>query len=382
MTKSSRLNFAIAVLFFFYGFNFSGLGHVFSQEDNGNETITLGAIIPLSGALASIGMGSKRGLDIGVEHINKSGGISGRKLKIAYEDSVAEPTKAISAFNLLVSRSNTIPAIFTTLSSISQALKEPSNKQEVFIMADATLPNLLDGSEYMIRRSYVASSFYQGMIEHFLKNGISRVALIVAEEEWGKSYLEFFKDETRISLVGYEEIAKDTSDAKSSLLRLRAKTKGKADALVIILAGSVQLTVLHQVRQSGIDLPLHTIILCSQEGVSQQVDRSLNGITSYEGNIDRTKASYKILEQEYRKISTLPLPELSAVVYYDFLFMLKEALEEIGLNDITAQKLKEYVISKKQFTGVAGPYQFDERGDSIIPTAPYEFKNNSCSLIE
>ena len=50
------------------------------------EPILIGALYPMTGALADSGQNMKDGIDLAVEEINAAGGISGRPIQIVYGD--------------------------------------------------------------------------------------------------------------------------------------------------------------------------------------------------------------------------------------------------------------------------------------------------------
>lgn len=67
------------------------------------DAVTLGAVLPLSGASATIGEDQRRGIELAVEKINAEGGVLGRKLAVSVEDSGGRAQSAIDAARKLVS---------------------------------------------------------------------------------------------------------------------------------------------------------------------------------------------------------------------------------------------------------------------------------------
>src|SRR4051794_4150728 len=49
------------------------------------EDITVGAILPLTGPGAVVGLAEQRGIEFAVDEINKNGGIAGKNLKVVYD---------------------------------------------------------------------------------------------------------------------------------------------------------------------------------------------------------------------------------------------------------------------------------------------------------
>jgi branched-chain amino acid transport system substrate-binding protein len=67
------------------------------------EEMVFGAVLPLTGASASIGEDQRRGVELAVEKINASGGVLGKQLKVIIEDSAGNAQSALNAAKKLVS---------------------------------------------------------------------------------------------------------------------------------------------------------------------------------------------------------------------------------------------------------------------------------------
>ncbi|MEW6757963.1 MAG: ABC transporter substrate-binding protein, partial [Acidobacteriota bacterium] len=55
------------------------------------EPVRLAVILPLSGPQAAYGESLERGILLGAEEVNSAGGVGGRRLDIALEDSRSDP---------------------------------------------------------------------------------------------------------------------------------------------------------------------------------------------------------------------------------------------------------------------------------------------------
>ena len=71
-----------------------------TKKDN---TITIGAILPLTGDAAFYGESVKNGIELAAKQINANGGIKGANLVLVFEDSRALPAEGVSAFKKLTS---------------------------------------------------------------------------------------------------------------------------------------------------------------------------------------------------------------------------------------------------------------------------------------
>src|SRR4029077_11311556 len=66
-----------------------------------NASITIGAVLALTGDAAHWGLPARDGAQLAAEEINAAGGIGGRKLALTVEDDRSRPADAVAAFNRL-----------------------------------------------------------------------------------------------------------------------------------------------------------------------------------------------------------------------------------------------------------------------------------------
>src|SRR3954453_14829762 len=69
-----------------------------------NEPIKIGYLPALTGPSSSTGVGINRGGHVGIEAINKAGGVNGRQLELVSRDTQSDPTKAVNAVSELTQR--------------------------------------------------------------------------------------------------------------------------------------------------------------------------------------------------------------------------------------------------------------------------------------
>ena len=82
-------------------FAFTGCG------EKAGETVKIGAIGPLSGAVAVYGVDCLNGINLAAEEINAAGGINGKKIEIVSEDDEGNPEKSVNAYKKIVTQKKT-----------------------------------------------------------------------------------------------------------------------------------------------------------------------------------------------------------------------------------------------------------------------------------
>ena len=74
------------------------------QQGVTKNEILIGTIQDMSGPLASFGKQARNGMLLRIDEVNEQGGIHGRKLKLALEDSGYDPKKAVLGAQKLVNQ--------------------------------------------------------------------------------------------------------------------------------------------------------------------------------------------------------------------------------------------------------------------------------------
>lgn len=115
-----------------------------------DKEIVLGAILPLTGAGASIGREQQNGIQYAVDKINATGGIRGQKVRFVFEDTQGKPDQGVLAFNRLTDL-HQIQAVVTAYSSVSLAIAPLATRKKVFVINPAAQTNkLADASPYLV----------------------------------------------------------------------------------------------------------------------------------------------------------------------------------------------------------------------------------------
>lgn len=114
------------------------------------QDITIGAILPLTGPAAAVGLEEQMGVQFAVDRANAAGGVRGRKINILYEDSQAKPDVGVLSFNKLVDLRD-VQGIMTAFSSVSLAIAPLAARKKILVINPAAQSNQLDNaSPYLL----------------------------------------------------------------------------------------------------------------------------------------------------------------------------------------------------------------------------------------
>ena len=121
------------------------------------NTVVIGAVLPLSGPVAFLGEGTVNGLKLAEEHANAGKwGTSPIMLRVLAADGAGIPRTSIGAYRKLTD-SDGARIVITTLSGVSMALKPLADQEGVLLFANASHPDITTDVQMVFRHSNTAS---------------------------------------------------------------------------------------------------------------------------------------------------------------------------------------------------------------------------------
>jgi branched-chain amino acid transport system substrate-binding protein len=138
----------------------------------------------------------KRGIELAVDEINKSGGVLGKTLDVISRDDSGNPGDAVRVAEELVTREGVNILVGTFLSNVGLAVTEYAGKNKVFFLAAEPLTDKItwqNGNKYTYR---LRSSTYMQvamLMPDIVAAKKKRWALVYPNFEYGQSAVEAFK---------------------------------------------------------------------------------------------------------------------------------------------------------------------------------------------
>lgn len=147
-------------------FAFTGCG------EKAAETVKIGAIGPLSGAVAVYGVDCLNGINLAAEEINAAGGINGKKIEIISEDDEGAPEKSVNAYKKIVTKDKAKLIIGSLTSGCTKAITSLAQAQKVLMIAPAaTDPSITTAGDYVFRACFIDP--FQGTVGAKLPSKLS-----------------------------------------------------------------------------------------------------------------------------------------------------------------------------------------------------------------
>ena len=336
------------------------------QEKEEEGVIKIGAILPLTGEAAKYGLNTKNGIEIALEEINRKGGIKGKKVSIIYEDSQADPKKAVSVFQKLTTVDKVSFFLGPLSSSSVLAVAPIANKKKVIILAPAaSSPEITNAGDYIFRN--VMSDLFDGRaVADFAFNNLKKrtAGVIYISNDFGIGLEDSFK--TYFEKYGGEVVIVEAFNPGDTDFRTQlAKIKSSAPE-VVFLAGQKEMGyILRQAIELGLNPQWISFSMFEDPEILKIAGNAANNVyyTYRVFDPDSDISVVKDFTENYKR-KYGQLPDIFAGLAYDAARILTLALEKGGQD---LEKVKMALYNTRNFPGVVGETTFDENGDVIKP---------------
>jgi branched-chain amino acid transport system substrate-binding protein len=358
----------IAVLTAFLVISATGL----SSAAEAPKTIKIGAVVPLTGAMAAGGKWVKQGYELGLKHVNKDGGIMikqfGKKipLEIIFLDDESAPTKTASRMEKLYS----VDKVDFFLGGFANALIIPQLAIAEKYKVPIIVTTIGSTAEFEKGYKYSFSPFMaeQDQVIAFLdvldsipqSQRPTKIAFFEIQEEWGVAtgrYLRDMAPKRGYKIVTYEKYAMNATDFSS--LIVNAKSAG-ADALYTNPTPPQGFAMIKQMKEIDFAPKFAYIMRASDVAMwSKNLGKDGDYVTHSGGWDYHLKLpGVERFAEEY-KAAYGNLPEPPAGSAYVCIQVLADALQRAGTLD--REKMRE-AISATNMTTIMGPMKFKANG--------------------
>lgn len=347
------------------------------EEDN---TIKIGGIAPLSGAVAVYGEECTNGVNLAVEEINAAGGINGKKIVYIAEDDEGDPAKSVNAYKKLTTQDGIRMIIGSLTSGCTIALTSSAQAQGVIQIAPAaTAEAVTDAGNYIFRTCFIDP--FQGSIGGKFASENLKTKKAAILYDIGNDYSvglqeNFIKEFTKNGgeIVANESYITGDKDFNAQLTKIKA-----ANPDVVYLPdyyGTVAL-IAKQLRNQGIMTPI--IGADGWDGLTDNAgDEVLNGFYSNHYAADSSdpavQAFVKNFKAKYNKE-----PNAFAALGYDSMYLLKDAILKAGTTDVKAVR---DALEKIDADYVTGHIKFDEKHNPVKSAVMIELVKNAEGKLE
>jgi len=330
--------------------------------------IKIGAILPLSGSVAQLGVSIQQGISLRQKQINENGGINGQMLDIVFEDSMGDITTAVTAYHKLVTQDINALIVATGAEAIAPLAEKEKIPMLATFNSAAGIPEM---GEYIFR-FFTNADMDVPVLADFATGDLKlkKFAIIYPQEEYGISYANKFASE--VEKAGGEVADKESylfteKDYRTQLLKIRGKSP---DGIYLI----------------GYDFQIITILgKMAEMDMSREVTKlAIGTITTQEAIV----MGSGLLEGTYSSAFCNPLPKdyilafsdkfsqlppFFSVFGYDSLRLLENAIEILGSS---RDNIRDGLAKTKDIDLLIGKVSMSPVGEASYATCPMKIDNN------
>ncbi len=324
----------------------------------------VGAIFAVTGPAAWLGTPERNTAKMIEEEVNKAGGINGHPLEIIIEDTVGDPTKAVTAIKKLITKDQVLAIVGPSRSGTTMAVIPIVEEAKVPLVSCAAAEAIVVPVKSWVfktpqKDSHAAIRIYEHMKEH----DISKIALITGTTgfgDQGRKQLKKLAPELEIEIVADETYGPNDTDMTAQLTKIKAS---EAQAVVNWSIVPGQVIVAKNMRQLGMKIPLFQSHGFGNIKFAQTAGEAGEGIIFPCGRllaVDTLADDHpqKEVLAKYKKEYEAKYEEDVSTFgghAWDALQLVIAALREVGPD---REKIRNYIENTKNFVGTGGIFNF------------------------
>ena len=282
----------------------------------------------------------KKGWELAIDEINKSGGVLGRKLEVVSRDDNGNPGDAVRIAEELIARENVSVLMGTFASHIGLAVSNLANQRKIVFVAAEPLTDKIvweNGNRYTFRlrpSTYMQTAM---LIPDAAKLKKKRWAIVYPNYEYGQSATASFKKLLAKAQPGVEFVIEQVPplgkiDAGAVV---QALADSKPDAIFSSLFGPDLQKFVREGNTRGLfkDRPVFNLLAGEPEYLDPLKDETPNGwiVTGYPWNGINTPEHRSFLAAYQKKFNDYP--RLGSVVGYSLIKSIAAGVAKAGSTD-------------------------------------------------
>ena len=313
--------------------------------------------------------------------INAEGGISGKKIELAIEDSASSPKHAVTAINKLINVDRVKIVLGDIISGTTIAVAPIAESKGVLLFAPgASHPSLRYAGDYIFRNW--TSDDFDGkvMAQYLLDKKVKEIGLLFQKTDYTFGLSKALED--AFSEGGGNVKAKEIFDTEDTDLRTHlSKLKDSNIKHVYISAYSPGTgRALKQSIEIGFRPQWYASLTVDTPECASIAGNARNGVvfTTPAFNANDKTSEMRVFVDGF-KDRFGEEPESVAGHAYDALNILAMVIKTVGTE---SDNIKEKLYSVKKFPGVTGVTSFDDHGDVLKGIHIKQIRNNSAMILE
>ena len=324
--------------------------------------VLIGMNAPVTGGAASEAVYFLKAVKLAEKHINESGGINGKKLRVVVQDNQSTNPGALAALNKSVEQDKVLAILGPIKSTQILAISDAVKNYGIPTMIGGTNVNLTkQGNPWLFRCRPDDSITAQAIVKYIKEDlGLKKIGILHDSDAFGTGgadMVEKYAKENGLTIVKREKHTTRDKDYTAQLLSLKA-----AGTEAFVHYGTILediAVVLRQYRQLGSPFKYVGPPANSAKDTLALAQGAAEGILTTADSIPDQTEEYKWYAAEYRKAYNEEM-DAWAAWNYDAIMVLANAIKTAGED---RGKIREAILALQNYPGALGTYSFTPNGD-------------------
>ena len=325
---------------------------------------TIGVMVPLTGASASIGENVRDGVELAAKDIAAKGG----SLHILIEDDKGDSPTAVSIAHKFIDTEHVHAILGPVKSDPLLAIAPITEKDKVIILSPtAGAASITNAGDFVFRNIETPAIHGKYDADFFVARGAKTAAVLTANASNAQSYSSAFTAsyENVGKVVAASSYDQNTTDFRAIIAKaLAAQPHG---IYVGVATAKDAGLIVKQARELGYNGLIMLSIAADTKAFLDIAGASAEGAYVSASYFDQTKDP-----------SITSSFEANA---YDATMLLHAAMKQCG-DDSKTECIRDYLYATKDYPGLGGSTTFDANGDVVKPVMIKVVKNGSFVPVE
>jgi branched-chain amino acid transport system substrate-binding protein len=330
------------------------------------EPYEINAILGVTGSSSFVGQAQQAALGALAASVNADGGIKGRPVRFAISDNQSNPQLTIQLTNAAIAKKAPLLLVSGLLASCKAI--------EPMLQTNGPVEFCLSQAIYPAKNSYVFSAgisthdLLVTELRYFRARGIRRIASITSNDATGQdadeqlSAVLGLRENKDIKLADVEHFAPADLSAVAQIEKIKS---AKPQMLIVWTTGTPFGTVLRNIRDVGLDIPIVTnsgnmsITQMKQYASFAPAELYFPG-AGFQANQAASALGKTAQARFFSALTKANLkPDFLTGTAWDPAMIVIDAVRQLGTN-ATAAQIRDFILAQRTYAGISGTYDFSD----------------------
>lgn len=348
------------------------------------DEIVVGEYGSMTGATATFGQSTHKGVTMALDAVNAGGGVLGKKIRLVSEDDQGKPDEAMTVVTKLINKDRVVAVLGEFASSNSLAAAPVAQAARIpMISPGSTNPKVTQVGDYIFRTCFI-DPFQGQVMAKFASRSLKLTKVAVFRDiksDYSVGLSNFFIDNFKKAggtILADESYSQGDKDFTAQLTTLKAL--GPEAIFVPGYYTDVGL-IARQARKLGIKAVLLGGDGWDSSSLWEIGGEALNGsFFSSHYSVDDPSPAIQKFVADFKARNGGEVPDAIAALSYDAALLLVDAIKRAG--SARPDSIRAALAATKDFAGVTGSITLDGNRDAIKSAVVLEVRDGKYAYKE